>query len=185
MRMSRAPLADEAAAAPVNATLRALYDDHHQFVWRNARRLGAIESAIDDVVQDVFVVAGRKLEELDARGSVRSWLFAITLHVVRAHRRREDRHRLRVEAFASQADGSPSSSAAAHEAADLVHRLLRQLDDERRAAIVMADLEQMSASEIAHALGWSRALVHTRLRAARQQLRAAASRLVDARKESP
>lgn len=158
-------------------TLHALYVAHHAFVWRNARRLGAPESMVDDVVQDVFVVAGRKLGDFDGHGALRSWLFAITLHVVRAHLRTESRHRRRVAAFASQAEPDGPSLAAHHEHADLLYRLLQLLPEDRRAAIIMADLEQMHAAEIGRVLGWSRPLVYARLRHARTKLRTAAARL--------
>ncbi|WP_434428037.1 RNA polymerase sigma factor [Nannocystis pusilla] len=48
--------------------------------------------------------------------------------------------------------------------------MLDQLDDERRAVFVLAELEGMTAQEIAAGLGLNVNTVYSRLRAARQQL---------------
>jgi RNA polymerase sigma-70 factor (ECF subfamily) len=65
------------------------------FVWRNARRLGVADSALDDVVQDVFLVALRRLAELEKPESLRAWMLSILIRVVRDYRRalaRKDPH---------------------------------------------------------------------------------------------
>ena len=56
-----------------------LYDTQVSFVWRNARRLGVADSALDDVVQDVFLVAHRRLSELGQPESLRAWTLSILM----------------------------------------------------------------------------------------------------------
>jgi len=163
---SRAP-APEAGIGP----LEALYREQHGFVWRCVRRLGLDAAEVDDAVQDVFLVVDRRKDEFEPRGSVRSWLFAIAFRVVQGHRRREQRHRRRVEAFgASIASSEPEKSSAVVQ----LHQLMDGLSEERRAVFILADLEKMSAPEIAEALGVKLNTVYSRLRAARAQVRAAA-----------
>ena len=65
-----------------------VYEEHFEFVWRSVRRLGVPEAALDDAVQDVFVVVHRRGSEFEGRSSVRTWLFGIVVHVARAYRRR-------------------------------------------------------------------------------------------------
>src|SRR5215510_927156 len=67
--------------------LSELYEQHFDFVWRSARYLGEPPASLDDAVQDVFLVAYRRFQDFEARSSPRTWLFAITLRVVRDHRR--------------------------------------------------------------------------------------------------
>ena len=43
--------------------LSRIYEEHYDFVWRSVLRLGAAESADDDAVHDVFLVAARRLPE--------------------------------------------------------------------------------------------------------------------------
>jgi RNA polymerase sigma-70 factor (ECF subfamily) len=62
------------------------------------------------------------------------------------------------------------------EATHLVDRLLEELDDAKRAVFVLAELEQMTAPEIALALGTPLNTVYSRLRLARQEFAAAAAR---------
>ena len=55
-----------------------VYDTHFDFVWRYARNRGVPPSALDDVVQEVFIVVHRKLATFEGRSSVRTWLAMIT-----------------------------------------------------------------------------------------------------------
>jgi len=64
-----------------------VYDEFFAFVYRNARRLGVPETAIDDVTQDVFLVIHRRLHEYDGRATLRSWVYGVLLNTVRGYRR--------------------------------------------------------------------------------------------------
>src|SRR5262245_45260554 len=68
-------------------SLGEVYAEHFSFVWRSVRRLGVAEEAVEDVVQEVFIVVHRHSGRYEARASLRSWLFGIVLGVVRNHRR--------------------------------------------------------------------------------------------------
>src|SRR5580658_8971322 len=76
-----------AADAEQPPSFARLYEEHFSFVWRSARRLGAPEAIVDDVVQEVFVIVHRRLSAFEGHSSMRTWLFGIILNVVRAHRR--------------------------------------------------------------------------------------------------
>jgi RNA polymerase sigma-70 factor (ECF subfamily) len=164
------------AAASPSPALVAAYREHFQFVWRSARRLGAPPAAVDDVVQDVFLIVARRLAEFRGDASMRTWLFAITMRVVQFHRRTDSRHRRRVEAFAeAHAEAGGVDPYARRDASDTLLKLLDQLDDDRRAVFVLAELEGMTAQEIAAGLGLNVNTVYSRLRVARQQLERALS----------
>src|SRR5687767_12880576 len=58
------PLAGAAAPlAPATPSFAQVYDEHFEFVWRSARRLGVPELNLDDVVQDTFVTVYRRLAD--------------------------------------------------------------------------------------------------------------------------
>ncbi|AKU96087.1 RNA polymerase sigma factor RpoE [Labilithrix luteola] len=59
----------------------------------------------------------------------------------------------------------------------ILHALLDELDDEKRAVFVLAELEEKSVPEISEALGVNVNTVYSRLRAARQELERAVQRL--------
>jgi RNA polymerase sigma-70 factor (ECF subfamily) len=71
---------------------------------------------------------------------------------------------------------SPDETTARAEAARLVQRWLDELDDDKREVFVLAELEQMTAKEIAEAIGSNASTVYSRLRAARLDFEKAAER---------
>ena len=180
-----APPHSVGAAVEPRPTFAQVYETHFPFVWRSALRLGTPEASVPDVVQDTFVVAYRRLPEFEARSSVRTWLFAIVLNVVRAHRRMlraKQPHLLQrgpgadLESVPDRGE-RPDERAEKVEAARFVNAVLESFDDDKRAVFVLAELEQMSAPEIAAALGVPVNTVYSRLRLAREEFGEAAARL--------
>lgn len=167
---------DRAAEHSIPADFDAVYDAYFAFVWRSVRRLGILDSAIDDVVQDVFVVVHRRLSTFEGKSSLKSWLFGIVLHVVRDARRTLRRKPAQlggaaragedVDEVAADASG-PHESLAKREAVRVLHDLLDAMPDDRREVFILAELEQMSVPEIAEAVGANVNTVYSRLRAAR------------------
>jgi RNA polymerase sigma-70 factor (ECF subfamily) len=164
---SPAPWTEPARTEPIS--LEVVYDAHFDFVWRSARRLGVPSAAIDDVVQEVFVIVHRKLAGFEQRSSLRSWLFAITRRVVRDHRRSQRRRP--TESIADEAGDAhalaPDERTLLHEQARLLHAVLETLDEDKREAFVLAELERMSGPEIADALQLNLNTAYARVRAAR------------------
>jgi RNA polymerase sigma-70 factor (ECF subfamily) len=150
--------------------LEQIYEHHFDFVWRSARRMGVADAAVDDVVQEVFVVAHRRLADFEGRSSVKTWLFGILLRVVSDYRRtlrRKGGLAPLPEALAADG-GCPQANTEHREKLRLLHALLDTLDDDKRAVFVLAELEQMTAPEIVEALGVNLNTVYSRLRAARR-----------------
>ena len=160
-----------------------LYEGYVDFIWRSVRRLGVSEAAVDDVVQQVFLVVHRRLPEFAHAASVRTWIFGILIRVVREHRRLQRRKsphhlwpRTDPETLADERSNGPDESTAMAEAARLVQRWLDDLDDDKREVFVLAELEQMTAKQIADAMGTNTSTVYSRLRAARLDFERAAER---------
>lgn len=180
------PPVDAAPLGPprsARSTFDELYDAHVDLLWRNARRLGVGDDAVDDVLQQVFLVVHRRLHEVTMTGSVKAWLFGVLLHVVRDHKRslrRKSPHRFFAvtdpETLPDERNRQPDESLARVEAAALVQRWLEALDDDKREVFILAELEQLSAREIGEATGTNPSTVYSRLRAARIELEAAAER---------
>ena len=156
-------------------TFAELYEAYFTFVWRSSRRLGTPESNLDDVVQEIFMVAFRRQDEFEGRSSVKTWLWGIVFNVVRAHRRElakkhpqvmDDERRADPALLVDGTDG-PQEQASKREAARFIDRFLDKLEDDLRAAFVLAELEQLSAPEIAAVVGVPLNTVYSRLRLAR------------------
>jgi RNA polymerase sigma-70 factor (ECF subfamily) len=165
----------------VAVTLRVedVYEAHFDFVWRTAARLGARESQLDDVVQEVFLVVQRRLASFEGRSELKTWLFGITRRVVYATGRRGGKRReveLGEAEFADPNAASAETQLAAHEDTRLLYALLDELDEDKRAVFVLSELEEMSGPEIAAALDLHLSNVYARVRAARQAFDAALRR---------
>jgi RNA polymerase sigma-70 factor (ECF subfamily) len=159
-------------------TFEAVYQRHFAFVWRNLRRLGIPEHALDDAAQEVFLVVHRRLVDFDSSVSMRSWLFGITYRIALALQRRLRHQRHQVPLWS----GIPSSLPGPHqyaqqaEAVRFLEDFLASIDPAQRAVFILTKLEQMSAPEIATALGVKLNTVYSRLRAARAAFGAAIER---------
>jgi RNA polymerase sigma-70 factor (ECF subfamily) len=162
-----------------------IYAQHADFVFRNLRRLGLHESSIDDAVQDVFLVVHRRLADFEARAQVTTWLFGIVLRVAQSYRRSAMRRRARLtDAPSHEVEQVPSTTAESpvdllerREASALLHRLLDELDDDKRAMLVCVELEQMTVPEAAESLSLNLNTAYGRLRAARAAFNEAVSRM--------
>lgn len=146
-----------------------VYDAHFDFVWRYTLSRGVPLSAIDDVVQEVFIVVHRKLSTFEGRSSVRTWLAMITRRVARDHLRKRGNAPVGEplgEHEASSAAG-PAEALDQKMAASLLDALLARMTEIQREVFVLHEVEQMTGAEIAEALGVNENTIHTRLRAAR------------------
>jgi RNA polymerase sigma-70 factor (ECF subfamily) len=179
-----------AAADFASAELRAfvpVYREHFGFVWRILRRLGVAPDQLDDATQEVFLVLHRRLAGLGAEVSLRSWLFGTARRVAADQRRGQHRRERRLQALAivEAERGAPGPGEQA-EAVDFVQRFLARLDGDRRMVFVLADLEGMTAPEIAEALEVKLNTVYSRLRSARAEFeRAVADDARSERSEGP
>jgi RNA polymerase sigma-70 factor (ECF subfamily) len=187
------PLAPFAPVAPSTRTeeaerarqFRAVYDAHVAFVWRNLRRLGVMDRDVEDKCQEVFVVAHRRWEEFVDRGhGPRAWLFQIVLRVASDARRHRRRHPVDPDGgFAQERQSVEAPQAAAvarKQALHLLDRALSSIDMGRRAVLVLHEIEQMTAPEIARTLELPLNTVYSRLRVARLELDAELARLSSA-----
>jgi RNA polymerase sigma-70 factor (ECF subfamily) len=176
-----APSVAPRSASPGDAhawTFDAVYEAHASLVWRMVRRLGVPSSAVEDVMQEVFVVVHRRLPDFEERATVRAWLSAIVIRVVRAHLRtvrRKDRTR---DAAAPVVDPDSLVDARSRSALELVEQdeavrelyaVLACMNERRREALVLSELEELTAPEIAKALDVNVNTVSFRLRTARKE----------------
>jgi RNA polymerase sigma-70 factor (ECF subfamily) len=173
------------AVVPVKAqapTFEALYQAHFEFIWRSVRGLGVHPGFVDDLTQDVFVIAHRRLDSYEGTGSPRSWLFGIARRVCRDHRRSTQRKGPHVDIEDQQLrhDIDGDRKAASREALALVERFADGLDDEHREIFFLALIEGLSVAEVADTLGLNPNTTYSRVRVLRRDL----ARVLDLNPES-
>jgi RNA polymerase sigma-70 factor (ECF subfamily) len=166
--------AEEALRSEPNSPAAALdfdavYNEHAAFVFRVLRGMGVPDASADDAMQDVFLVVHRRLPEFDGRAKVSTWLFQIAVNVALNYRRRARRARDQTPVRDTLIDGarSPSDEAETTQELQALQQVLAELDDEKRMTLLLADLEERSAPEIAELTGTPLNTVYTRLRRAR------------------
>jgi len=164
------------------AAWRRLYDAHFDFVYRVARRLGTPVEELEDVCQEAFLVAFRKLDSF-REGRFSTWLYRIAANVA------SDRHRRRRvrRAFAALWGGgreedepgppTPEREYESAEAEAVVSRILERMAPKKREVLALFELEGLSGEEVAERVGCKVATVWTRLFHARKEFEQLGARM--------
>ena len=128
----------------------ALYEAHVDGVWRLLERFGVPESGLEDAVQDVFIIAHRRLSEFRGDSTVKTWLGGISVRVAKDVRRSLQR-KGPIEQL-DEGMAHPGTQLEEHvqqrQALTQVLRLLEELEEDQREVLVLADFEGMTAPEM-------------------------------------
>ncbi len=149
------------------------------FVWNTLRRLGVAPGDLEDLVHDVFLTVHLRLGDYDRTRPIRPWLFGIAYRVAARYR---DLARNRYETLrpppSESADPAPRADEeiARREAQEVLAGALEELELGQRAVFLMHDLEGFSMPEIAAALALPLNTAYSRLRLAREHLKAVLTR---------
>jgi RNA polymerase sigma factor (sigma-70 family) len=142
---------------------------------RTAALLGAGDDA-DDVVQESFVKAFRRLERFRGDSGFRTWLLAIVGNETRnLHRSRKRRDGLALRAAAVSDADEPTDPVEAAVAADRRRRLveaIESLDGRDRDVVICRYLLDLTEMETAATLAWPLGTVKSRTARALVKLRA-------------
>ena len=163
-------------------TLQTIYKEYFDFVWSSARHLGATGDAIDDVVQDVFIVIHHKLATLQRPEALRSWIYGIVRRTVsdyRRSRRTRDAAGMRLGAefkLSRPSQPSPLEMAERNAELELLESVLADLDETKREVFVMVEVLEMTVPEVVQALEIPLNTAYSRLRLARQSFEEALAR---------
>lgn len=159
-----------------------VYRQYFDFVWSTVRHLGIKGAAIDDVVQEAFIVIHAKLHTVQQPDSLRSWIYGVVRRTASSHRRarKPDESAAAQAAELEQSLVATSSTpldAAEHSAQlELLSSLLAELGEAKREVFILAELEEMPVREIAEALDIPLNTAYSRLRAARLAFEAGLAR---------
>jgi RNA polymerase sigma-70 factor (ECF subfamily) len=158
-----------------------LFANTRDHIAQRARRLRVPDYAVDDVVQETFIIAHRRLPEFSGASTLRHWLSCILKNVVRNFFRTQ-RRRGRGDALWSQvidpsqlvdAAPAPDELASHHQSAVIIRRLVARLDPDKAIVFTRAELEGLTIEEIAGETNAKLQTVYSRLKAARRFFRRA------------
>jgi RNA polymerase sigma-70 factor (ECF subfamily) len=155
---------------------------HEGSVYRLALRMSGNEADAEEITQETFLHAHRGLSSFKGNARFGTWLYRIALNEALVRRRSSRRRPLELhDTLSPQFAKFELACAVATERLDdaiqsrtlaaRVRAALAELDEASRAALVLRDLEQMSAEEAGTVLGVSAEVVRKRAHRARMKLR--------------
>jgi RNA polymerase sigma-70 factor (ECF subfamily) len=154
------------------AAQRGFYDRYARFILRTARRLGIPPEEIEDVTQEVFTIAYRKLGQFRS-GRVTTWLYRICSHRVQHHHSARRVRQTIARVFgASVPFGEAGGQERATERQDAersVSEILARMSPKKREVLVLFEFEGLSGEAIAERVGCPLETVWTRLFHARRE----------------
>ncbi len=155
-----------------------LYEAHARQVWRTLLRLGVPSATVEDAVQDVFLTAYQRLDGFEGRSAHATWLVGIAVRVASNLRRSAQGRPLLSAVEKTLVDPGAGPELRLSRERDLLalNRVLSQLPDEQREVVVLIDLEQLTAPQVAAVLEVKLNTVYSRLRLGRAALTRALSR---------
>jgi RNA polymerase sigma-70 factor (ECF subfamily) len=134
------------------------------------------ESLAEDIAQDTFLQALRRIDSLKQATSVRSWLFSIAVNRARDELRR--RARWAPGDFGSDAEQGPVATDASGEDRVLqrqrrgyLQRVIGELPERYRVPLLLKEVEGMTYVEIGRTLGIPMGTAQIRIHRARLRLR--------------
>ncbi|MCF7707338.1 MAG: sigma-70 family RNA polymerase sigma factor [Verrucomicrobia bacterium] len=160
-------------------------------VFGTVRRYSRRESEVEDIVQEVFIKAFRKLDSFRGDAPFEHWLMRLTVRTcydfLRAHKR--DREMFISDLAESESDwldrfdaGDDRAEESLADARELIYYVLEKLPASYKMVIVLMEIEGRTVKEISELTGWSVSLVKVRAHRARKELRKHLERLIKDRK---
>lgn len=149
------------------------------YIVASLRRLGVPPSDVEDLAQDVFVALRAAWARCDHTRPLRPYLFGIAFRLAAAHRRKHSRE-VPFGGIDAATDASADLDEAMHskQARGLILAALDRVPLERRAVLLMHDLDDVPVADIASVLGIQLFTAYGRLRKARRELASGLRRLL-------
>jgi RNA polymerase sigma-70 factor (ECF subfamily) len=179
----------ERARAGDAEAFRVLVERHSRPLFRLAYRLTRNEEDAEDVVQETFLKAYRRLDQFESRANFGSWLYRIAancaMDLLRGRMRREEQslpHGPGEEGELmplAASDPGPDRMAQAAELRRRIGAAMSRLSPLERAAFVLRHFEELSTREIGEALGLETGAVKQGVFRAVRKMRAALAPVAD------
>ena len=144
---------------------------HEKQVFRLAYRILGNVADAQDVAQEVFIKLHRSLGTFDEARDFKPWLNRVTVNACTDALRRRKVPVALQDAVAATHELDPEHAMGLDERRHLLLRSLEQLPPKQRAAIVLRDIEGLSTTEVAEALGSTEATVRSHIACGRAKLK--------------
>src|SRR6187455_2920788 len=160
-----------------------LFRQHEPGVFRLA--LSIVDDPVEasEITQQTFISAIKALGKYQEKQSFKAWLYTITVNRSRSHwRKRKAREKLqgtlaRIFRIEFEKQVLPEDAFIQNEKEAALWKSLNRLNDNLRLVVVLRYFHEMSVREMSEILSIPEGTIHSRLFAAREQLRIALEHL--------
>ncbi len=154
------------------AAFEELIRRHERLVLTTALHLTGNREDAQDAAQQVFLRLHRHLNRFRQDESFPPWLYRVTVNVCRdLNRRSRGRPTVALSFDLRSGDPGPEEALGLEQRRRIMAEALKTLPEKQRAALVLRDIEGLSAKEAAAALGSTEATVRSHASAARCQIK--------------
>lgn len=122
---------------------------HQRFLMKVVVRMTRDLNAAEDVVQESFIKAYKRLHLFEGRSSFRSWLYQIALNTARNRFRKYSRETVGTEGMDVAVDGEVENHMNTLDVRGLLQKEIERLPDRQRTALNLRVYDDLSFKEIA------------------------------------
>jgi RNA polymerase sigma-70 factor (ECF subfamily) len=133
----------------IKTAFGALVERHEKFLMKVVVRMTRDLNAAEDIVQDSFIKAYRRLHLFEGRSSFRSWLYQIALNTTRNRFRKTNRETIGTDHIDVAVEGESESNLIAVDVRTVIQKEVDKLPDRQRTALSLRIFEDLSFKEIA------------------------------------
>jgi RNA polymerase sigma-70 factor (ECF subfamily) len=148
-----------------------LISEHYRFIYKTAFRWLGHKSDAEDVTQSVCMRLADALMSFDGRSKFTSWLYSVTLNAVRDLQRSHQRQGRQVDAASAMARVESQPEQEDQLRVNDIWRIVRQLPEKQRDAVLLVFGEQLSQAEAAIVMGCKEVTVSWHIHNARKSLK--------------
>jgi len=148
-----------------------LIENHYDFIFRVACKWTGKKSDAEDIAQEVCIKLATAIQSFDGRSKFTSWLYRVTINMVRDMQRSTSRRGKTVDAFTLvHPEDDPGGQEEAATATEL-WTAVSALPDKQREAIMLVYAEDMNHADAATIMGCKEATVSWHIHEAKKTLR--------------
>ena len=170
--VSNQPNSGDVSRSTIDNACFGAYQSELDYLIRTLRRLGVDPEDVEDLAQEVFLVLRCIWHEYDPTRALKPYLFGIAFRVASSHLRKHWREVPFGNVEGQDRAPYPDEVIAANQARAVVLTALERIPLERRAVLIMHDLDEVPVKAVAAALSIPLFTAYSRLRKARRELKA-------------
>ncbi len=160
-------------------TFEQVYREHSGRVIGAVRSVLGPDGEMEDVLQNAFIEINRALPGFRGQSKLSTWVYRIAVNVALQHIRKKQRRRwlslglAEDSSYALRPHYDNEERLESRQALRRVYQIVNKLNEKKRTAWVLYEMEGMSPAEISEVLGLPLNTVRSRILSARRELLAA------------